>query len=205
MSDVLRVGLTGGIGSGKSTVAGMLSCYGAKIIDADAISRSLTEVGGVAVPSIAKAFGSLFINDDGAMDRDKMRELIYGDAHARQVLEGIIHPLVGAEIQRQTAFALENLFKVVIFDIPLLVESPVWRGRVDHVVVIDSPNELQIERVMARSGLTRQEVEKIIASQANRQRRLSAADTVICNMTQSLSQLGDEVRDIANRFGLSWL
>ena len=134
-----------------------------------------------------------------------MRNLIYADPPARKMLEAIIHPMVGAEIQRQTAVAFEKQFKVLVFDIPLLVESPAWRGRVDHVLVVDAPSEIQIERVVKRSGITRSEVEKIIASQANRRRRLSAADTVICNMTQSLSQLGAEVCDIANRFGLSWL
>jgi dephospho-CoA kinase len=163
----------------------------------------MTAAGGDAIPLIAKTFGQLFIDVDGALNRDKMRQLVYTDAKAREALESIIHPLVGREIQWQTNVALDEQCRVVVFDVPLLVESPVWRERVDHVLVIDSTSELQIERVNIRSGMSRSEVEKIIASQASRQIRLSAADTVICNITQSLSQLAMEARYIASRFGLS--
>ncbi len=203
MSAIFRVGLTGGIGCGKSTVAKHLSACGARVIDADDISRRLTAAGGCALPLIVKTFGSLFVNDDGALDREKMRQLIYADATARSRLEAIIHPLVGAEIQLQTSSAIQDDCKVVVFDVPLLVESTVWRARVDHVLVIDSTSELQIERVMARSGMSRLEVEKIMASQAPRELRLRAADSVISNIKFSLSQLAAEVQYMASRFGLS--
>ena len=132
-----------------------------------------------------------------------MRQLVYSDVTARSSLEAIIHPLVGAEIQVQTNSAIQDGYKVVIFDVPLLVESAMWRARVDHVLVIDSTSELQIERVMARSAMTRSEVKKIIASQAPREFRLRAADSVISNITVSLSQLAAEVNYMARRFGLS--
>lgn len=203
MSALFRVGLTGGIGCGKSTVANHLSACGARVIDADEISRKLTAAGGGALPLIVKTFGSLFVNDDGALNRERMRQLVYSDVTARSSLEAIIHPLVGAEIQVQTNSAIQDGYKVVIFDVPLLVESAMWRARVDHVLVIDSTSELQIERVMARSAMTRSEVKKIIASQAPREFRLRAADSVISNITVSLSQLAAEVNYMARRFGLS--
>jgi dephospho-CoA kinase len=203
VSPALRVGLTGGIGSGKSTVAKLFLSCGARIIDADVISRKLTAAGGVAIPLIAKTFGPTFANKNGELNRDKMRHLIYSDSTARAKLEAIIHPMVAHEIKFQTNLAIEDQCKVVVFDIPLLVESAVWRMRVDHVLVIDSTSELQIQRVMARSGMTRSEIEKIVASQTTRHRRLRAADSVISNIALSLSQLANEVHYIASRFGLS--
>lgn len=203
MDAILRVGLTGGIGCGKSTIAGFLASYGARIIDADAISRELTVAGGNAISPIAHTFGPSFINADGALNRDKMRSLVYSDAAARKELEAIIHPMVGSAIQSQTDSAMTDNYKVVVFDVPLLVESLTWRERVDHILVADSTPEVQIDRVMARSGMTAIQVGKIIASQASRQLRLRAADTVICNVTLSLSQLESEVQYVASRFGLS--
>jgi dephospho-CoA kinase len=203
MPPVFRLGLTGGIGSGKSTVAALLAQRGAAVIDADAISRQSTAAGGLAMPLIAAQFGPDFVTPDGALDRDRMRALIHSDASARLRLEAIVHPLVGAETLKQTAHAMEQGHPCIVFDVPLLVESPSWRARVDHVLVVDCSAEVQISRVMTRNQMTRNEVEKIIASQASREQRLNAADSVLFNVGLSLSQLADEVRQLSPRFGLS--
>lgn len=203
MTAILRVGLTGGIGSGKSTVARILADCGARIIDADAISRGLTAAGGQAIPVIAQTFGASFIDADGAMNRDQMRNLVYSDVVARSKLEAIIHPIVRNIIQLQTCQAMIDNCLVVVYDVPLLVESLDWRQRLDQLLVVDTTPEIQTSRVMARSGMTAVQVEKIIASQASRQHRLHAADTVICNTTLSLRQLASEVQFLARRFGLS--
>ena len=203
MTAILRVGLTGGIGSGKSTVARILADCGARIIDADAISRGLTAAGGQAIPVIAQTFGASFIDADGAMNRDQMRNLVYSDVVARSKLEAIIHPIVRNIIQLQAHQALIDNCLVVVYDVPLLVESLDWRQRLDQLLVVDTTPEIQTSRVMARSGMTAVQVEKIIASQASRQHRLHAADTVICNTTLSLRQLASEVQFLARRFGLS--
>lgn len=203
MLPLIRLGLTGGIGSGKSTVAQRLAERGAAVVDADAIARELSAPGGLAMPQIAATFGPDLMTPAGALDREKMRDLIHTDAGARQRLESIMHPLVGLEIQSQAAIAKNEGRACVVFDIPLLVESPTWRQKVDHVLVVDCTPEVQISRVMARSHLTRHEVEKIMSSQAGRGRRLGAADTVIFNVGLSLAELADEVRQISHRFGLS--
>ena len=198
-----RIGLTGGIGSGKSTVAALLAQNGAAVVDADAIARSVSAIGGAAMPAIGAAFGSDFIAPDGALNRDKMRDLIYADPQARRQLESIIHPLVALETQRQADTALARGHTCIVFDVPLLVESLRWRQKVDHVLVIDCTPEIQIDRVMARSQLLRDEVEKIMLSQTDRLRRLRAADSVIFNADRSLADLADEVEQVAHRFGLS--
>lgn len=203
MAPVVRLGLTGGIGSGKSTVARLLADRGAAVVDADAIARELTAPGGLALPSIAVTFGQNFMTSDGALDREKMRALVYTDPTARQRLEAIIHPLVGLETQRQASSAVSRGHSCIVFDIPLLVESPNWRQEVDHVLVVDCTPDVQISRVMARSHLTRNDVEKIMSSQAGREHRLGAADTVIFNSGLSLEELAEEVRQISHRFGLS--
>lgn len=199
----VRIGLTGGIGSGKSTVASLLAQRGAAVVDADAIARALSAAGGAAMPLIGATFGPAFISPAGALERDKMRHLIHSDPQARQRLESIIHPLVALETQRQASSAAAQGRACIVFDIPLLVESTHWRQQVDHVLVVDCPAQVQIRRVMARSQLTRPEVEQIMASQATRARRLGAADTVIFNGDRSLVELAHEVDQIASRFGLS--
>ena len=199
---MLRVGLTGGIGSGKSTVLQMFAALGAAVIDADAISRSVTAIGGVAIPELSRQFGERFITADGAMDRALMREHAYADPDARQSLEAIIHPLVGAESARQVQAALDGGNRCLVFDIPLLVESGRWRQQVDQVVVVDCTVPTQIARVVARSALTPAQVEAIIAAQAPRLQRLAAADVVICNEGLTLDQLRAEVAQAAQRFGL---
>jgi dephospho-CoA kinase len=202
MRSITRVGLTGGIGSGKSTVAQLLAQLGAVVIDADAISRATTAVGGPAIEAIKQRFGADFITPQGALDRGKMRQLAYADAAARQALEAIVHPLVLQETERQATAAVQDAKPCIVFDVPLLVESPHWRPRVDQVLVVDCPPELQVSRVMARSGLNRAEVENIMAAQARREQRLRAADAVIFNGELSLAELAVQVRQIAHRFGL---
>jgi dephospho-CoA kinase len=203
MKPALRLGLTGGIGSGKSTVAKLLAEHGAAVVDADAIARALTAPGGQAMPAITTMFGPTFITAEGALDRDQMRILAYTDPMARNRLESIIHPLVALETERQATAATQTGHRCIVFDIPLLVESPRWRQNVDHVLVVDCTPSLQISRVMARSQLAQVAIEKIMASQVPRARRLKAADTVIFNVNLSLAQLAAEVGQIAPRFGLS--
>ncbi len=202
MRDVLRLGLTGGIGSGKSTVAGLLARHGAAVIDADAISRQTTAAGGAAIAAIQQAFGSGLITAEGALDRERMRALAFSDATARQGLEQIVHPLVGQETQRQAEAAARAGARCIVFDIPLLVESKRWRAQLDRVLVVDCRPETQIARVMQRSQLPRPEVERIMAQQAGRLQRLQAADHVICNDGLHLAELATLVAHSARLFGL---
>lgn len=198
----VRIGLTGGIGSGKSTVLAMLQELGATAIDADAISRATTAPGGAAIPLIAQKFGADFIGPEGALDRARMRERAYAHPEARRELEQIIHPLVGQESARQVEAALAAGARCIVFDIPLLVESGRWRRQVDRVLVVDCEPETQVARVTARSGLSPDEVRAIIAAQAPRALRLAAADLVICNEGLTLEALRYEVEQAARSFGL---
>jgi dephospho-CoA kinase len=197
-----RIGLTGGIGSGKSTVLAMLQALGAAAIDADAISRATTAAGGAAIPRIAQVFGPDFVTPDGALDRARMRERAYAQPEARRELEQIIHPLVGEEIARQVDAALAAGARCIVFDIPLLVEAGRWRPQLDRVLVVDCEPETQVARVAARSGLAPDEVRAIIAAQAPRALRLAAADLVICNEGLTLEALRHEVEQAARSFGL---
>lgn len=199
---MLRVGLTGGIGSGKSSVAGLLRGHGAHVIDADAISRATTAPGGSAMAAIAESFGPDYLAADGSLNRERMRQASFSDPAIRARLEAIVHPLVGAESARQEQAAMTAGATVLVYDIPLLVESGRWRARVDAVVVVDCPAELQIARVIARSGLARDAVERIIGSQASRPQRLRAADAVVFNGSSSLDMLAADVERLAAGFGL---
>jgi dephospho-CoA kinase len=203
VGSIIRVGLTGGIGSGKSTVAGLLATCGASVIDADAIARELTAPGGLAMPLIASVFGPEFITSMGALKRDKMRTLIYADEGARERLEAIIHPLVGQETQKRAQLSIAQGHACLVFDIPLLVESATWRSQLDLVLVVDCLPETQIKRVMMRNQLQAVEIEKIMASQISRRLRLGAADGVIFNDDLSLQELAHQLGQIAARFGLS--
>ena len=203
MSVIHHIGLTGGIGSGKSTVAGLLAERGAAVIDADAISRSLTAPGGRALEAIARCFGADMITPDGAMDRVAMRARVFSDPQAKKQLEGIIHPLVGQVTQEQTQQAIDSGKTCLVFDVPLLVESgDRWRQKVQHVLVVDCEVATQINRVRQRSGLSEAEVQRIIEQQASRIQRLACADSVIYNQGIDLDGLKLQVGFWALRFGL---
>lgn len=195
----MHIGLTGGIGSGKSTVAQLLAARGAVLVDADAISRQLTAAGGAAMPAIAAQFGAAFVAADGALDRDRMRSHAFVHPEARAQLEAIIHPLVQLEATRQAAAAGEH---TVVFDIPLLTASSHWRQRVQRILVVDCTPETQITRVMARNGLDRAAVTRIMAAQVGRPQRLALADAVVFNDGLTLAQLADTVNGMACGFGL---
>lgn len=202
MKRAFRLGLTGGIGSGKSTVGQMLAECGAAIIDADAISRSLTAAGGLAIPQIAATFGDHAIDARGALDRAFMRDLIFRHPQARQQLEGIIHPLVGSQTEQQALQAEAAGAALLVFDVPLLVESGRWRQQVHAVLVVDCEETTQIQRVMERNGLAREAVERIVAAQATRAQRRAAADWVIYNDGLDLAALRQEVLSISAQLPL---
>jgi dephospho-CoA kinase len=172
------VGLTGGIGSGKSAVADEFARLGAAIVDTDAIAHELTRAGGAAIAGIRALFGDAAIGADGAMDRKKIRELVFADPGAKKRLESLLHPLIRAESERRIASASAPY---VIHVVPLLVESPGYRERFQRVLVVDCPEALQVERVRKRSGLSAAEVEAIMKTQVSREKRLAAADDVIDN------------------------
>nr|WP_145544856.1 dephospho-CoA kinase [Variovorax boronicumulans] len=196
------LGLTGGIGSGKSTVSAMLVERGAALIDADANARSVTAPGGAGIAPIRAQFGDALITADGALDRARMRELAFRDPAAKRQLEAIVHPLVG-ELGRQQLEAARAAGRgCVVYDIPLLVESGRWRALLDAVLVVDCRPETQVMRVMARSGLTEETVRAIMAAQAPRIQRLAAADAIIYNDGISLDALRDAVHRFAAAFGL---
>lgn len=203
MQAPFHVGLTGGVGSGKSTVAALLAGHGAAVIDADAIVRQLTAPGGSAIEAIAAQFGADFITAEGALDRDRMRALAFAEVDAKQQLEAIIHPMVGEETWRQASTARAAGHACLVFDVPLLVESAAWRQKLDHVLVVDCLTETQIARVMTRNAMTRVAVEAIMANQSQRLRRLKAADSVIFNEGMTLEDLSLEVAALAPRFRLS--
>jgi len=166
------VGLTGGIGSGKSAAADEFARLGATVVDTDAIAHELTALGGLALPEIARIFGQDFVRD-GKMDRQRMREHVFSDPAAKKALEGLLHPLIREESRRRIAAAAGPY---VIHVVPLLVESADYRRRVDRVLVVDAPEETQVARVRSRSQLADEEVRAIMRTQAPRAARLAAAD-----------------------------
>ena len=191
-----RLGLTGGIGSGKSTVAGMFAALGAVVIDADAISRSLTAPRGAAIEAIKQQFGITMINADGSLNRDRMRDLAFTDSNAKKRLESIIHPLIKLEMQRQDQSALNSMVALIVYDIPLLVESQNWRPILDQILVIDCLEQTQINRVMRRNTLKQEDIEKIIASQASRKMRNSTADILIFNDSITVEHIREQVTHV---------
>jgi dephospho-CoA kinase len=193
----MRIGLTGGIGSGKSTVASMLVSAGATLIDTDAIARAVTQPQGVAMPAIESAFGREVMAPDGSLDRARMRNLVFADPGIKKRLEAILHPLIGAECERRAAAAAGQL---IVFDVPLLVESGRWRAIVDRVLVVDATEETQVRRVVARSGWTPDAVRAVIAQQADPAQRRAAADAVIFNESLPLEELAAEVRSLLKRW-----
>jgi dephospho-CoA kinase len=173
----------------------MLAALGAEVIDADAIARAVTAPGGAAIEPIRQAFGPEVIDDHGALDRARMRALVFGDAGARARLEAIVHPLVRAEIDRRVAASTAD---TVVLDLPLLVESAAWRQRCDRVWVVDCAPDTQIERVMARNGWPREQVQAVLAAQADRATRLAAADVVIDN------DAGTDLATLRERVARAW-
>ena len=180
MMDYTRfsIGLTGGIGSGKTFVSDILAELGATIVDADVISRGLTVPGGAGIEPIRQAFGESFIGADGALDRAKMRGRVFGNPAERLRLEGILHPLI-RDICFQQALEVDGSY--VVFVNPLLIDLPVWKGMGTRILVVDCPEDLQVQRVMRRSNLSAEQAKAIIAAQATRQQRLAKADDVIVN------------------------
>jgi dephospho-CoA kinase len=200
--EALHLGLTGGIGSGKSTVAALLAAHGACVIDADAISRATTAPGGAAIGAIREIFGYDMITNDGALDREAMRKRVFSDPTAKLCIEEIIHPLVGQAITAQTQTAQSNGAKCIVFDLPLLVESPRWRQRLDRVLVVDCLPATQIARVVKRSALAEHQILQIMGAQATRNKRLAAADVVLFNDGIDLGSLATQVAELVPQFGL---
>jgi dephospho-CoA kinase len=192
----LVVGLTGGIGSGKSAAADEFARLGATLVDTDIIAHELTRAGGAAMPQLERAFGREMLDATGAMHRARMRERAFADPTARKLLEGLLHPLIREESQRRIQAAQGPY---VVHVVPLLVESPDYRKRVDRVLVVDCPEDLQVARVRTRSALPESQVRAIIASQATRAERLAAADDVIDN-SGSLDALRKQVAALHRRY-----
>jgi len=190
------IGLTGGIGSGKSAVADQFASLGAAIVDTDVIAHGLTRPGGAAIPKVRELFGDSAISADGAMDRRRVRELVFSDSSAKKRLEGLLHPMIRTESQRQIAAAKAPY---VVHVVPLLVESPDYKSRVQRVLVVDCEESVQVERVQRRNGLSADEVRRIIAAQAPRSTRLAAADDVIDN-SGPLAAIEPQVRALHERY-----
>jgi dephospho-CoA kinase len=187
---MFAVGLTGGIGSGKSTVADLFAAHGVPLVDTDLIAHRITAPHGVAMPQIAAEFGEAFVAADGSLDRARMRTLVFSDDGARKRLESITHPLIRAETEREWHEA-QGPYVIVV--VPLLVESGSWKTRVNRVLTVDCSVETQISRVMSRNGFSREQVLAIIARQATREARLAAADDVIDNDNAPLDALKAQV------------
>lgn len=198
-----RLGLTGGVGSGKSTVAQMLlGLGGCTLLDADHMARTATGPGGAAMADIVRVFGAEFVDASGALHRDRMRALAFTQPASRRQLEAIVHPLVSQMTEAQAAAATAAGQRLLVFDIPLLVESGHWVRKLHAVAVVDCQEQTQITRVMARSGLAAEAIEKIMASQASRHARRSAADVVVYNDGLSLEGLRAQVHALWHQFGL---
>ncbi len=175
----LVVGLTGGIGSGKSTVAEAFAAFGVTVVDTDAIAHELSSAQGGAIPEIVAAFGAGVLRPDGALDRAAMRRLVFSDSAAKGRLEAILHPMIRRESEKRCRNAVNSPYVVLV--VPLLVENESYGQLVDRVLVIDCEESAQIARVVARSGLAEEEVRAIMAVQATRAERLAAADDVLVN------------------------
>lgn len=188
---MFKLGLTGGIGSGKTHVANLLAGWGATVIDTDLIAHQLTAPGGAAIEAIRTSFGDALIDAGGALDRARMRELVFADASRRTELEGILHPRIAEEVLRQARDA-QGIYSV--FVVPLLIESGRWRDRIDRLCVVDCEEETQIARVQTRSAIPLETIRRIMDAQATRSQRLAAADDIISNMAStSLTELEKQV------------
>ena len=192
----LVVGVTGGIASGKTTVAKLFETLGAGLVDTDEIAHELTRTGQPAVEQIRKQFGQEYVDAEGALQRARMRALVFEDAQARAKLEAILHPLIRAAAEVRLDNSLGAYMLLVV---PLLVETGSYRGQVQRVLVVDCDEELQITRVMRRGGLSEQQARAIVASQATREQRLRAADDIITN-NAGLAELAEQVRRLHTRY-----
>ncbi len=186
----VSIGLTGGIGSGKSTVAKLLVAHGATLIDTDAIAHALTSPGGAAMPALVREFGAGIADASGALDRAKMRSLVFAEPDAKRRLEGILHPMIGNQALQQAG---ASTGAAIVFDVPLLAESRHWRSRCDRILVVDCTEQTQVARVMHRSGWSEAQVRRVIASQASREARRAIADAVIHNDGIDPAALAGEV------------
>jgi dephospho-CoA kinase len=190
--DIPLIGLTGGIGAGKTAVSNLLGGLGAGIIDTDLISHQITAPGGNAIPLITQEFGADFIDPKGALNRAKMRALVFADPGARQALEKITHPLIQQETVKQAFVLAKSGAPYLVFVVPLLIESKSWTNLIDYLVVVDCPEEIQIQRVMHRNNMARSDVENILKAQTDRKARLAAANAIIENHS-SMDELKSEV------------
>ncbi len=193
---VFTVGLTGGIGSGKTTVANMFADLGVTLIDTDLIAHALTNTNGAAIEAIKNAFGADFIQSSGAMDRAKMRLHVFDQPEEKKRLEAILHPLIREETE---AAAKRSIGIYTIFVVPLLVESKSWKQRVSRVLVVDCSEQIQIQRVMSRNGMTREQVLAIMQTQASRDERMKAADDII-DSERDLAEIRQDVRRLHDKY-----
>lgn len=193
------VGLTGGVGSGKSTVAGMLLRHGAAVVDADAIAHELTQAGGAAIDRIRSTFGDAAVTPGGALDRAWMRTRAFADPAARRTLEAVLHPMIRETSNRRAAEHVAAGSPYVVFVIPLLVESGDVRGRFDRILVVDCTEETQLARTCARPGISADVARAIVAAQVPRAQRLAAADDVLFNEAP-LDEIGERVQRLHRRY-----
>jgi dephospho-CoA kinase len=196
----VRIGLTGGIGSGKSTVAQRWVALGAALIDTDAIARQLTGPNGAAMAALVEAFGPGIVGADGALSREMMRTLAFTDPAAKARLEAVLHPLIGSEARAQADAASASGHPALVFDVPLLAESLHWRERVARVLVVDCDEATQLARIVQRAGWDEGAARRVIAHQASRARRRQIADAVIFNDGIGLDQLNSEVQSLWSRW-----
>lgn len=192
-----RVALTGGIASGKTTVADLFAAHGVPLVDTDIIAREVVEPGQPALAAVAQAFGSDVLDPDGRLDRRRLREIIFSDARARARLEAILHPAIRAEMERQSVAAAQaGPYQILV--IPLLAEGS-RRDHVDRVLVVDAPETVQVERLMARDAVTREQAEASLRAQAQRESRLGIADDVVTN-TGRIADLREQVAALHERY-----
>lgn len=202
MQTAWHIGLTGGMGSGKSTAAHILAQCHAHIIDADKAAHACTSPNGAAITQIRQTFGTQYIDANGAMRRDAMRTLVFQDAQAKQQLEAIIHPLVQHHMLSQAQAAEQAGATLIVYDLPLLAESSHWRKRLHQVWVIECDTETQIQRCMQRSALQRTQIEAILQQQASHTQRRNIADAVIMNgANNNIEQLTERLHCLAAQFG----
>jgi dephospho-CoA kinase len=192
-----RVALTGGIASGKTTVANLFAAHGIPLIDSDLIAREVVEPGQPALVAVAEAFGLEVLGSDGRLDRRRLRDIVFSDPTARARLEAILHPAIRAEMERQAALAAAaGPYQVLV--IPLLAEGG-RRDRADRVLVVDVPETMQVERLMARDRVSREQAEASLKAQASRAARLEIADDVVTN-TGRIDDLHEQVASLHRRY-----